>query len=439
VNSLHSVAITGLGLVCALGASLREAWPRLLAGEHGIAPITRFDAAAYPARLAAEVAGVDADAADPERMAPLRRGTRLFVAAACEAWRDAGLREHEGPEPARIAAGASVNYLHMGHLQALWACRDPSSALVDLGRARQLIPSSSFPRRQGETISAAAARALRADGPRVTIDTACAAGAHAIVDAFRAVARGEVVTAVAGGGAGLIMPVTVLAFARLGALTRNTDPQTASRPFDRHRDGFVLGEGAAAVVLERAEHAYARGARAYAEVLGAASTINGASLTDPSRGGEVEAATIRLALRDAGLTAGEVDYIAAHGTSTPKNDAIETLAIKQALGEHAAAVAVSSHKGQLGHTLPAAGAINVVLGAMALASQTIPPTAHLDVRDPDCDLDYVPGVGRRAPLRVALAHAFAFGGQNVVIALRRPALAAREEDAADDSTAPEAA
>jgi 3-oxoacyl-[acyl-carrier-protein] synthase II len=214
------------------------------------------------------------------------------------------------------------------------------------------------------------------------------------------------------------MPITVLAFSRIGALTASADPATASRPFDRRRDGFVLGEGAAAVVLEPYEAARTRGARIYAELAGAATTTNGSSLTDPSPGGEIEAATITLALADAGVVPAEVDYIAAHGTSTPRNDVTETQAIHRALGAHAVRVQVSSNKGQIGHTLPAAGAINVVTAVMALASQTVPPTATLRVPDPECDLDYVARVGRPASVRVALAHAFAFGGQNAVIVLR---------------------
>jgi 3-oxoacyl-[acyl-carrier-protein] synthase II len=416
------VVITGLGLVCALGPTLRDAWPRLVRGDHGIAPIRRFDASGYPARLAAEVGEVDtafvAGLPDgPEN--PMRRGTALFVAAAREAWADAGLGANARDAAAGVAAGASVNYLHMAHIRRLWHERDQERERVDLTRvdAERMLPASSFDRRHGEFMSAIAGTALGISGPRYAIDTACASGSHAIVDAFRAVARGEVPTMVAGAGSGLIVPITVLAFARIGALTPSTDPLRASRPFDRRRDGFVLGEGAAVVVLEDEDRARARGARIYAEVLGAASTINGQSLTDPSPMGEVEARTITLALDDAQVDSSRVDYVAAHGTSTPKNDVTETQAIRRALGAAASRAAVSSNKAQIGHTLPAAGAVNVVVAAMAIAEQMLPPTAHLTEADPLCDLDYVPGHGRPAPVDVALAHAFAFGGQNVVIVL----------------------
>jgi 3-oxoacyl-[acyl-carrier-protein] synthase II len=281
------------------------------------------------------------------------------------------------------------------------------------------VPPSSFLRRHGDTMAAAAARLLGVAGPRVTIDTACASGAHAVIEAYRAVARGEVAAMVAGAGSGLVVPVTILAFARIGALTTNADPARASRPFDRLRDGFVLGEGAAALVLEPLAAAQARHAHVYAVIAGAATTVNAHSLTEPSPGGDTEAAAIRLAIAEARVAADAVDYVAAHGTSTPRNDLTETLAIKQALGARAYEIPVSSHKGQLGHTLPAAGAVNVVIAAMAIATQRVPPTAHLDQPDPACDLDYVPHRGRPAAVRVAVANAFAFGGQNAVVVLRQ--------------------
>jgi 3-oxoacyl-(acyl-carrier-protein) synthase len=441
---MESVAITGMGLVCALGATLREAWPRLVAGEHGFRPISRFDASAYGSRIAAEVGAFATVGPDVPQGgdSPLRRSTRLFLAAAAEAWRDAGLTADDATAAqAGVVAGASVNYVHMSHIRVLWAARDRQTGQVDTGRALsdEVVPSGAFFRRHGETMAAATAVTFGLGGPRIACDTACASGAHAIADAYRIVARGDAPIMLAGGGSGLIMPVTILAFSRIGALTSNADPATASRPFDRRRDGFVLGEGAAVVVLERIPAARARRARVYAEIAGAASTVNAHSLTDPSPGGETEAMTMTLAMRDAGMAARDIGYIAAHGTSTPKNDVTETLAIKRALGERAESVLVSSHKGQLGHTLPAAGAINVVLAATALARQTVPPTAHLSEPDPECDLDYVPGVGRRAVVRAALCNAFAFGGQNTVIVLRGAAQVSKDEFEAPQGSAGEAA
>jgi 3-oxoacyl-(acyl-carrier-protein) synthase len=420
--SMRGIAITGLGLVCALGKTLADSWPRLMAGVHGFGPISKFDASTYPARIAAEVPGFDGtdEPSDAPGESPLRRSATLFLAAAGEAWRDAGLAAHRDAWKAGVAVGASVNYLHMAQLRALWESRDASSERVDMTRARDAIPRSSFLRRHGDTMAAAASQAFGIQGPRLTIDTACASSAHAIIDACRMIARGECETMIAGGGSWLIMQITVFAFSRLGALSTNDDPASASRPFDRHRDGFVLGEGAAAVVLEAAPDAMARGARIYAHVAGAATSVNASSMTDPSPDGRTEAATMALAMAEARVLPEEVDYVAAHGTSTPRNDSTETQAIKRVLGGRAFAIPVSSHKGQLGHTLPAAGAINTVIAAMALWHQAVAPTAHLETPDPECDLDYVPKVGRRARVRVALAHAFAFGGQNAVLVLRHP-------------------
>lgn len=420
------VAVTGLGMVSALGSSLATAWPRLLAGEHGCRQIQRFDASRYANRVAAEVPDWRDE---PTGLASLplagcRRGVRFFLAAAREAWRDAGFQPGTAaPYPVDqvgVAAGTSVNYLHIGELRALWQRRDASGRGVDLeaeARSPVMTPWSQV-RRTGDWMAASVARALGLGGPQFVIDTACASSAHALLDALRAVRRGEAAAMVAGGGAGLVMPIVVLAFSRIGALSTNPDPDTASRPFDRHRDGFVLGEGAGAMVLEDLDAARRRGARIYAELAGGASTINAHSLTDPSPGGETEAATIRLALRDAGMAPGEIGYIAAHGTSTPRNDATETAAIRQALGKAARRVAVSSNKGQLGHTLPAAGVLNAIAAAKAIATGWLPPTVHYATPDPECDLDYVPNVGRRQAVAGALAHAFAFGGQNVVLAFR---------------------
>jgi 3-oxoacyl-[acyl-carrier-protein] synthase II len=250
------------------------------------------------------------------------------------------------------------------------------------------------------------------------VDTACAASSSAIAQAFRVIRRGRAKVMIAGGGASLVSPFGLLAFSVLGALSRNPNPCEASRPFDRNRDGFVMGEGAGAIVLEEREHAQARGARVYAELCGSGATLSGHNLTDPSPDGVCESEAMRLALEDGGIAPEEIGYIAAHGTSTPKNDAVETAAIKRVLGRQASRVAVSSNKGQIGHTLSGAGVCNVICAAKALSDGWIPPTAHYQTPDPACDLDYVPNRGRRASVGAALAHAFAFGGQNAVLALR---------------------
>jgi 3-oxoacyl-[acyl-carrier-protein] synthase II len=223
---------------------------------------------------------------------------------------------------------------------------------------------------------------------------------------------------IAGGGASIVSPVGILAFSVLGALSRNANPLEASRPFDRGRDGFVMGEGAGAVVLEEREHALARGALVYAELCGYGVTLTGHNLTDPSPDGACEEQAIRLALADARLAPEQVGYVAAHGTSTPKNDVVETAAIRRAFGAHAEKLAVSSIKGQIGHTISAAGVLNVICAAKAIADGELAPTANYRTPDPACDLDYVPNAGRTGRVEAALAHAFAFGGQNAVLAMR---------------------
>jgi 3-oxoacyl-[acyl-carrier-protein] synthase II len=417
------VVVTGMDLVTALGPTLAATWPRLVAGEAGIGPITYFDASEYGCHVAAEVREAQPDGNSvPAPIEHSRRGVRLFTKAVHGAWRDAGLDiEPPAPERAGVAAGVTVNYVNMAMLRHHFQFRAAGTPAIDLERfAREggHEPAHLFHRRQGDLAAALPARALGLTGPTIAVDTACAASAFAIGEAFRIIRRGRAQVMVAGGGASIVSPVGILAFSVLGALSRNPDPAQASRPFDRDRDGFVMGEGAGAVVLEERDHARARGARIYAELCGYGTTLTSYNLTDPSPGGACEADAIRLALADAAMASEEVGYIAAHGTSTAKNDALETAAIKEVLGPHAARVPVSSNKGQIGHTISAAGVCNLIVAIKAITDQCVPPTAHYRTPDPACDLDYVPNVGRRAQVGAALAHAFAFGGQNAVLAVR---------------------
>jgi len=267
-------------------------------------------------------------------------------------------------------------------------------------------------------VASVPAKLLKLAGPAFVMDTACAASSHAIGEAFRLVRLGKVKAMLAGGAAALVSPLPILAFSLLGALSRSADPEVASRPFDRQRDGFVMGEGGGAVVLESLESAQARGARIYAELAGYGSSLNAYTLTDPSPDGSAEARAMTIALQQASLAPEEVDYIAAHGTSTPKNDPIETIAIKRVFGPLAKRLMVSSNKGQIGHTISAAGVCNVICAVQAIFQGQVPPTMHLRTPDPQCDLDYVANQSRAAKVRAALANAFAFGGQNAVLALR---------------------
>jgi 3-oxoacyl-[acyl-carrier-protein] synthase II len=419
------VVITGLDMITALGPDLATSWSRLLAGDSGIGPITYFDASEYGCSVAAQVPDWSlGDTGVPSVPAThCRRGVRLFVRSARRAWADAGLNgATDLGRAAGVAAGVSVNYVNMRMLRHHFGFRRERSSDVDLARfAREggCQPPSLFHKRQGELAATLPARALGLGGPTISTDTACAASAFAIGEAYRAIRRGRANVMIAGGGASLVSPVGILAFSVLGALSRNTDPQAASRPFDRDRDGFVMGEGAGAVVLEARDHALARGARIYAELCGYGVTLSGHNLTDPSPDGASEERAMRLALEEAQLAPDEIGYIAAHGTSTQKNDATETAAIKALFGAHARRLAVSSNKGQIGHTISAAGVCNLVCAVKAVTDGWVPPTAHYRTADPACDLDYVPNVGRPMRVDAAIANAFAFGGQNAALAVRR--------------------
>jgi 3-oxoacyl-[acyl-carrier-protein] synthase II len=423
---MHRVVITGMGMSTSLGPDLRTCWQRLLAGDNGIAPLSFWDPAEYSTKVVAEVKHVPPDTgSDAIPGAWCRRGVRLFLTVAREAFADAQLRragDSADPAPAEIgiAVGTSVNYLDMYLMKHYFQLRKPDSPSLDMARfareGRQ--PDNSFYRRLGDMMASVPAKLLKLAGPAFVMDTACAASSHAIGEAFRLVRLGKVKAMLAGGAAALVSPLPILAFSLLGALSRNANPESASRPFDRQRDGFVMGEGGGAVVLETLESARARGARIYAELAGYGSSLNAHTLTDPSPDGSAEAQAISIALRQASLAPEDVDYIAAHGTSTPKNDPIETAAIKRAFGPHARRLMVSSIKGQIGHTISAAGVCNVICAVKAIAEGHVPPTMHLRSPDPQCDLDYVPNQSRAATVRAALANAFAFGGQNAVLALR---------------------
>ena len=410
----------------ALGPDLPTCWRRLLAGDNGIAPLTFWDPSEYNTKVVAEVKHVPRDTgSDAIPRTWCRRGVRLFLPVAREAFADAQLDRVGGaadPAPSEIGigVGTSVNYLDMQLMKHYFQLRRPDSPVLDMERfareGRQ--PENSFYRRLGDMIASVPAKLLKLAGPAFVMDTACAASSHAIGEAFRLVRLGKVKAMLAGGAAALVSPLPILAFSLLGALSRNANPELASRPFDRQRDGFVMGEGGGAIVLESLESAQARGARIYAELAGYGSSLNAYTLTDPSPDGSAEAKAMSIAMEQALLAPEEVDYIAAHGTSTPKNDPVETAAIKRVFGPLAKRLMVSSNKGQIGHTISAAGVCNVICAVKAITEGQVPPTMHLRTQDPQCDLDYVPNQSRAAKVRAALANAFAFGGQNAVLAVR---------------------
>lgn len=418
-----------------LGAGVERIWPRLVAGENGVAPISIFDASQFRVKVAAEVPSlhgegrIEVDSYASRRNLPddvdpneVRRGARLFIESAVEAYAQSGLAE-SGFDRTRagVAAGFSVAFMGVELALDYYRHRRADGLDVDLDRfPLDLQPPHHFQRRIGDNAAALPARLLGFEGPQLVCDTACAASGHAIGDAFRAIRLGRADVMIAGGATAVVCQIGILYFAMLGALSRNEDPATASRPFDRGRDGFVMGEGGGALVLEDWDHAQARGATILAELAGFGMNTCALNLTDPSPDGVIEARAMQLALASAGLSPDEVDYVAAHGTSTLKNDRVEAMAIHQVFGARAASgqVLVSSNKGQLGHTISGAAVTNAVSAVMAMRSGLVPPTAHLQKLDAGIDLDCVPNQARRAPVRAALVNSFAFGGHNAVLALR---------------------
>jgi 3-oxoacyl-[acyl-carrier-protein] synthase II len=418
---VQRVMITGLGWNTSLGPNVETCWRKLLAGESGIRPISFWDPTSYSAKLAAEVRDIPRDtglASVPS--AWCRRSARLFLPVVREAFGDAGLDVTPIPsDDIGIAAGSSVNYIDHRLIREYFSRWDTATRKLafdglGLGQARPEV----FARRAGDMMASLPARVLHLGGPSFAVDTACAASSHAIGEAYRLVRRGKISAMIAGGSAALVSPLGIIAFSLLGALSRASDPSEASRPFDRLRDGFVMGEGAGAIVLESLPSALRRGARIYGELVGYGSTSNAGSLTDPSADGCPEARAMASALSEGGMAPEEVDYIAAHGTSTLKNDATETLAIKRVFGDHARRLLVSSNKGQIGHTISAAGVSNVICAVKAINEGIAPPTMNLRNADSECDLDYVPNQSRARPMRGAIANAFAFGGQNTALAIR---------------------
>lgn len=430
----HRVVITGMGAVCGLGDTLPTVWTRLLAGDSAIAPISFFDAGEYGFKVASEVRNLgDAswrsmDNYDYEtglESAPAgacRRPVSIFLKAALDARDDAGWDEFPAdPYSCGVAVGGSVTVIDHEQAVLQYHHRDQRGTRVDLAKLEQSRRPGdhSFWRRQGSLIAAVAAKRLQCGGPALTVDTACAASGHAIGKALQLLRRGEVRMMLAGGASALVGPIGMLYFHVLGALSRNPSSEEASRPFDQARDGFVMGEGGGAIVLETLESAQERGANIYAELVGYGATMNADTLTDPSPDGASESAAISLALEDGGLRPEEIGYVAAHGTSTPKGDITETLAIKRALGAQAGRLVASSNKGQIGHTIAGSAVLNLICAVQAIRDGYAPPTMHLRNPDPQCDLDYAPNAPKRIAAEAALANSFGFGGQNAALAVRR--------------------
>jgi beta-ketoacyl-acyl-carrier-protein synthase II len=399
-------------MVSPLGLNVADTWAGLLAGRSGVAPITLFDSSTVPARIAGEVKGFDpAQYMNFKEVRRMARVSHLAIAAAREALADSGL-PLPLPEDERTGTAIGVG---MGGLD--WALENARKFwAVGMRGVSPFAITSTLPNMPSYHVSYLA----RAMGPITTPVAACASGVFGIGEAAEYIRRGKADVMIAGGAEAMVSEIPIAGFSAMGALSkRNDEPERASRPFDAQRDGFVMAEGAAVVILERLEHALARGARILVEVAGFGCSSDAFHITQPDPEGKGAQRTMRWALEDAGVAPAEVDYINAHGTSTPLNDAIESCAIKQVFGERAYRVPVSSSKSMLGHALGAAGAMEAVATVRTIIEGVIHPTINLEYPDPQCDLDYVPNQARRANVRVALKNAFGFGGQNACLVLRR--------------------
>jgi 3-oxoacyl-[acyl-carrier-protein] synthase II len=406
------VVVTGLGVTTPLGVGLDNVWQRILAGESGVASITRFDASRHDTKIAAEVKDFNGEDYFPHK--ELRR-IDLFIQYALAATKvavgDAELdMAKEDAERVGVIVGTGL-----GGLPTL---EKYHSILLERGPGR--ISPFFIPMLIANEAPGNIAIQYGMKGPNLSIVTACATGGHCIGDACRIIQYGDADVMVAGGTEANLTPLTVGGFNALKALsTRNDEPTRASRPFDKERDGFVIGEGAGTVILEELEHARARGARIYAEIVGYGYNGDAYHITAPSPDGDGAMRCMRMALKDAGLTPGDVDYINAHGTSTDLNDASETLAIKEVFGEKAYGVPISSTKSMIGHLLGAAGAVEAVFSVLSIRDQICPPTINYENPDPECDLDYVPNTARKTPINVTMSNSFGFGGTNAVLIFKR--------------------
>ena len=406
------VVVTGLGAITPIGNTLAEYWEGLLSGRNGIGPITLFDPTRHDCRIAGEVKGFSPhDYMDRKEAKRMDRFAQFAVSASKQAIADAQFVINElNAEQVGVIIGTGVGGLKvLEDQQEVYLTRGPDRC------SPFMIPMMISNMAAGLTAIHTGAK-----GPNSCTVTACAAGSHAVGDAFRLIQRGYAQAMICGGSEAAVTPLSVAGFSAARALsTRNDDPVHACRPFSRDRDGFVMGEGSGILLLEELEHALSRGARIYAEIVGYGMTCDAYHMTSPVPSGEGATRAMQLALKDAGLIPEQVSYINAHGTSTQVNDATETGAIKNALGEYAYKVAISSTKSMTGHLLGGSGGIEAVASVMAVANDQIPPTINLTNPDPACDLDYVPNHSRNQKLEVVLSNSFGFGGHNVTLAFKK--------------------
>ncbi|WP_018410312.1 beta-ketoacyl-ACP synthase II [Methyloversatilis thermotolerans] len=406
------VVVTGLGIISPVGNTVGQAWENVLAAKSGIRRITRFDASAMPVQIAGEVRDFDvANYLSPKEARRFDTFIHYGIAASADAIRDAGLEAHPvNAERIGVCVGSGIGGLPM--------IEETHSALLS-GGVRKVSPFF-IPGCIINMISGIVAINFGFKGPNFATVSACATANHSIGEAMRLIEYGDADIMIAGGAESTICGLAIGGFAAAKALsTRNDDPETASRPWDSGRDGFVLGEGAGVLVLEEYEHAKARGARIYCELAGYGMSADAHHITAPCEDGEGASRSMNNSLRNGGVATDEVDYINAHGTSTPLGDIAETVAVKRCFGAHATRLCVSSTKSMTGHALGAAAGIEAVISVLAVHHQIAPPTANLHDQDPACDLDYVPLVPREMPIRAAMSNAFGFGGTNATLVFRK--------------------
>jgi 3-oxoacyl-[acyl-carrier-protein] synthase II len=425
---MRRVVVTGMGMVTPIGTDLESTWSALLSGKSGVGPITLFDARTFPTRIAAEVANFRLeDYVDrSDRWIEHSRNSKFALAAASMAINDSGLLESKTELNRRrfgvyLGSGEGQQdfprFVHLVH-------RSTRDGRVDTSEFTRLGAKELHVIREAEqepgTPSGHLASVFGAKGPNANCLTACAASSQAVGEAFELIRRGNADVILSGGTHSMIHPFGVTGFIRLTALsTRNDEPQRASRPFDRDRDGFILGEGAGMLVLEELQHAKVRGAKIHGEIVGYGSSADAFRITDSHDEGRGAIACMREALEVSRLDPDDIDYINAHGTSTNVNDSIETLAIKRSFGEAAYNVPISSTKSMMGHLIAAAGSVEAIVCLLTIRDGMLPPTINLENPDPECDLDYVPNEARRKQVDVALSNSFGFGGQNITLILRR--------------------
>ena len=409
---MKRVVVTGLGAITPIGIGKEAFWENLSAGKNGTDKISRFDASSFSTQIAAEVKDfTPTDYLDKKEARRLVRFIQFAVAAAQLAVKDANLSISEENAPdIGVLIGSGIGGIEFLEQQA--------RNLQEKGPSK--ISPFTVPYMIADMATGYVSIDLGAKGPNLCVVTACATGTHSIGEAYKIIQRGAAKAMIAGGAEASISPLGVASFCAARALsTRNDDPAHASRPFDKERDGFVIGEGSGVVILEDLEFAKARGAKIYAELIGYGMSGDASHITAPAPGGEGAARAIRAALKDASLSPEQIDYINAHGTSTLLNDKFETMAIKTVFGDHAHKLAISSNKSMIGHLLGASGAVEFIASTLSIVNNTAPPTINHAVPDPECDLDYVPNQARKMTINTAMSNSFGFGGHNAILVVKR--------------------